>query len=498
MHYTEDIRSLPPLTSFFPKPLFDAISILQRERGSELYISGGTIRDWLLNRSPEDLDITVAEGAQGCCRELLRILGEGTFVPLGTETEEAARIVWRGLHIDFSSFRKKAVSIEEEMHHRDFTINSMALAMGDMGGDDKKKIVDPLGGINDIQQGLLRCCPDSFINDPLRMLRGYRFEAELDFELTWESSGEIYQHRQLIGRCAAERIFSELDRIMSSTRAAFSFQHMAASELLWQLFPELQAGVDMAQPGYHHEDVFQHSLSTLSWVERVIDRPHDYFDEQWQEVADYLRSKEHCRIVRWAAFFHDIGKPATVSFGQKRGERITFYNHDRTGRAIFDKIAARLRMKKGDRDSIGRLIEMHMHPFHLSNVRRQGPLSLKALLKIYRKAGEDLAGLLVVAMADSLAGQGEKKPENMEKELAELFGEIQQLCKAHIEPVLYGEKLLTGHDLIELFKLEPGPRFKQIFSALEVARVEGRVKSRDEALDWLHQYLEEGKEEEIL
>ncbi|MDJ0621358.1 MAG: HD domain-containing protein [Desulfocapsaceae bacterium] len=498
MHYTEDTNRLPPLKSFFPKPLFEALDQLRLQRGLEMYASGGTIRDWLLGRQPVDLDITVAKGAEKCCRELLRILQAGAFVPLGTETEEAARVVWQGVHIDFSSFRKGAVTIEEELQHRDFTINAMALAMRDVEKSSSDIFIDPLKGLDDLQQGSLQSCPEAFIDDPLRMLRGYRFQAELDFVLTGRSVAEINDHCQLISQCAAERILYELDRIMRSAKAPHVFREMAASGLLWVLFPELQAGVGMEQPGYHHEDVFQHSLLALQWVQKVIDDPQAYFSDDWRAVADYLSSADNRRILRWAAVLHDLGKPATISSGTIKKDRITFYNHDRVGRLIFEEIADRLRMKKADVTSIGRLIEMHMHPFHLSNVRRQKPLSRKALLKIYKKAGDYLSGLFVVAMADSLAGQGDLKPDNMETELAELFDEIQQARKMYIEPALLGERLLTGHDLIDVFNLEPGPHFKYIFSALEVARVEGRVNNREEALAWLQNYLDEGESQEFL
>ena len=498
MHYTEDTRRPPPLTSFFPEQLLSALGWLRRQKEAEIYISGGTIRDWLLGRRPLDLDITVAKGAEDYCRELLRILQEGVLVPLGTETEEAARVVWHGMHVDFSSFRKGAGTIEEELHYRDYTINAMALSMSGVEKAQSDWLIDPLRGMSDLQQGLLQCCPHAYIDDPLRMLRGYRFQAELGFTLTEKSVIGIAKHCRLINRCAAERILHELNRIMMSTKAAEAIQQMAASGLLWEIFPELQAGVGMAQPGYHHEDVFHHSLSTLASIQRVIDHPHHYFGNHWREMADFLNSVDQCRVLRWAALFHDLGKPATASSGTMENERRTFYNHDRVGRQMFAKIAARLRMKKTDVEAIGSLIEMHMHPFHLSNVRRKEPLSRKALLKIYKKAGENLNGLFVVAMADSLAGQGEKKPENMEGELVELFGEIQQARKMYIEPVLFGKRLLTGNDLIEIFNLEPSPRFKHIFAALEVARVEGRVNDRKEAITWLHRYLEEGKGEDFL
>lgn len=468
-----------------PRRLIAAFAEVQHRCGVTIHFSGGTIRDWLMGWTPLDIDVTVRRGAVVCCRELIDILGAGTFVQLGTESEEAARVVWGRLQIDISAFRKGAQTIEEELALRDFTINAMALAYGDT------RIIDPLGGRDDLAQGLLRCCPAAFQHDPLRMLRGYRFQAERGFTLTRESVAAITEQHRFIQQSAAERILYELDRIMMSSGAAAAVRDMAETGLLWAIVPELYEGVGVEQPGYHHKDVFHHSLLALDQLERVIERPRRYFAVAAEVVADYLADVDRVKNLRWAALFHDLGKPATCSSGTINQARVTFYNHDQVGRQLFLELAGRLRMSRRQAESVGTFIELHMHPFHLSNVRRTDVLSRKALLKICKKAEDDLAGLFVLAMADSLAGQGELKPVDMEEQLAALFDEIQDVRQKHVQPVLHGERLVSGHDLIERFKLRPGPLFKEILGELEIARVEERVTTREQALVWVEKYLEQ-------
>lgn len=470
-----------------PQRLVDPLAELQRRCGVRLYLSGGTIRDWLMGRVPLDLDVTVRRGAAVCCRELIDILGAGTLVPLGTESEEAARVVWGRLQIDISAFRKGAQTIEEELALRDFTINAMAMGYGD------SRIIDPLGGRRDLKKGLLRCCPDAFENDPLRMLRGYRFQAEFSFALSRECVADVTQHHPSIQQCAAERILYELDRIMMCSAAATAVQGMAETGLLWAIVPELYQGVGVEQPGYHHKDVFHHSLLALDQLERVIQRPQCFFGASAEVVVDYLADATRVKNLRWAALFHDLGKPVTCSSGTIHQAKVTFYNHDRVGRQLFLDLAGRMRMSRRHAESVGTFIELHMHPFHLSNVRRTDALSRKALLKICKKAKDHLAGLFVLAMADSLAGQGELKPADMEEQLAELFDEIEDARQKHVEPVLHGQRLLSGHDLIELFSLRPGPLFKEILDELDVARVEGRITTREQALAWVEKYLKRPK-----
>ncbi len=492
MQYTGDQGSIPPITTFFPKRLWGVLHQMREKRGTELYISGGTVRDWLIGRKPADLDITVHNGASACCRQLIFLLGSGAFVRLGTETEEAARVVWQGYHIDFSSFRKGAQRIEEELHYRDFTINSMAIPLGALEQNNRENIIDPLDGRKALYNKCLYCCPDAFEDDPLRMLRAYRLQAELGFVLSTSCVLEVHKHRKSITACAAERILHELERIMVCSSAAEICKGMAATGLLWCILPELEDGVGVDQAGYHHEDVFHHSLLALSCIDRVMEEPTVYFGEYAGVIVEYLQSARKRKNLRFAALLHDLGKPATRSSGTVAGERVTFYNHDRTGRAIFEKMAARLRMSRVDTDFVGKAIEMHMHPFHLTNVRRKEKLSRRAHLRICKKAGDELPGLFVLAMADSLAGQGVEKPEHMEEELAALFDEIIEARRQYIDPALHGKKLLTGNDLIEKFNLQPGPVFSCILSDLEIAQVEGKVVSREDAMAWLRQYLDRG------
>lgn len=478
-----------PQRHYFSAELINALMAVQERYGAEFFVSGGTIRDQILRRIPKDLDITVTDGAVRCCQYLMTELGGGAFVMLGTKDEEAARVVWNGVTIDFSSFRKGAVTIGEELTRRDFTVNALAVPLADWSCGNMV-IHDPLGGKGHLRKRLLVPCPEAFEDDPLRMLRGYRLQAELGFAMTSACKKLISQRCTLITHSAAERILHELDRIMSTSSAASVIGEMAETGLLWVIFPELKQGVGAEQPPFHHKDVFHHNLLALESMERVLEEPQNFFSGAVPSINKYLLDDQVCRVLRWSALFHDLGKPATsTSEGDEKG-RITFHNHDRVGREMFEVIAERLRMSKALSEKIGQLIEMHMHPFHLSNVRKKEQLSRRALLKICKKAGDDLIGLFILAMADTLAGQGPLKPEDMEEQIGDLFTEVNGTYEEYIKPVVKGDRLLNGHDLITTFKLSPGPQFSRIFNALEIAQVEQQVTTREEAVAWLGEFLQ--------
>ncbi|WP_419175505.1 CCA tRNA nucleotidyltransferase [Desulfosediminicola sp.] len=478
-----------------PQEVITALMSLYDKSGTPMYIVGGPVRDWLLDLECHDFDITVPDGAELLCRELIRLLGEGAYVQLGTDDEEAARVVWRGFDIDVSSFRGGVATIEEDLALRDYTVNAIAVNLADaVKGSSARTpdymLIDPLNGVQDLFNRRLRHCPNAFEADPLRMLRGYRFVATLGFDLAPDTLEEIREQSDAICRIAAERIRYELDKIMATDYAAEVLWQMDESEILCQLLPELYEGIDVEQPDFHHLDVFHHNFQTLHEMEQLLAVPGKIYPDCKDEVIAYTKDGNTRRCLKWAALLHDIGKPAAM--GEARnGSRVTFYGHDEIGRAQFEVIARRLRWSNEDRERTGHLVAMHMHPFHLCNVRRGEKLTRRAALKLCKRAGDDLPGLFLLAMSDSLASQGELKPQSMEKELVELYSELTQIYREHILPALTGPPLLGGKELIDEFGLTPGPVFKEILGELEMLQVEGVIESKEQAVSWARLYIEE-------
>ncbi len=488
-----DIDTLREHISDYPPQLFKALVQVSKELGRDIFFVGGTVRDWFLQTMPNDLDFTVDCDAVRCCRSLIHILDGGTFVPLGTAEEDAGRVVWKGLTIDFSSFREGATSIDEDLSMRDFTLNAMGLSFLDFtASSGTLKLIDPLHGLQDLEQGILRTCPDAFTSDPLRMLRGYRLWARFGFVLDDASLAAIREHVSLLARVSVERISYEMDLIMASDRAYDVISAMAKSGILFQVIPELQEGVGLEQPESHHLDVFGHSLEALGSMEKILAKPEMFYPECKDLLHDYLARPGMCEVLKWGALLHDIGKPATHKIREEKGGRITFYNHDEVGRKLVQEIGRDLRWSNEKRDRVAALTGMHMHPFHLCNVRRKQGLSKKACLKLAKRAGDDLIGLFFIAMADSLAGKGETKPDAMEEELGALLCDVLETYTRDIEPALNGPRFVTGRDLIELFSLKPGPVFSRILNELQEAQVEGEVRNREEALEWIREVLKRG------
>ncbi len=480
----------------YPVPLVQALAALSRRRSSVCYIAGGTIRDWFLGQDSKDLDITVARDSFGWARDLARDL-DGTFVPMDAD-EDVARVVWQGFSIDFSSFREGSLTIEDDLLRRDFTINSMAAPFPGrvpLPGDSIEvlQILDPAGGQQDLRNRIIRSTsPAVFVSDPLRLLRAYRFMAIFGFRLAPLTEKQIREHIHLLFLAAGERIGSELEAIMAAEETLKTIEAMHDNGVLKELLPELYRGVGVKQPPSHHLDVFAHGIETLRNMESVQRAPEVHFPGYGEELSAYLQRGRRRILLKWAALFHDLGKPQTHRIREDRNGRITFYDHDKEGARIFGIIADRFRWSKHDRDFVSRFIGIHMWPFHLNNARRNTGLTPKAYLRLIKAVGEEFPGLFMLAMADSLAGSGVGKPCGMEADMASLFYEVETVYRQTIRPAL-AERLLTGHDLITVFGLEPGPGFREIFDNLESAQVEGEVLDREQALGWVENYLKSHK-----
>ena len=445
---------------------------------------GGSVRELALGRPVQDLDLAVSAHTLELARDLAAALG-GTYVLLD-EGERTARVVWDEDILDLAEFR--APTLAGDLKARDFTLNAMAVALNAVLGQAPLELIDPWGGLDDLARGWLRLvASENFHDDPLRLLRAYRFAATHGFQITPETTDAIRRWVPEFSRVAGERVHQELFVLLQAPRAVPVLGAMEAVGLLDQVFPELSAMKGVEQNGYHHLDVYGHSLATAAGMEEVLAAPETYFGELAGEVVRYAQTRPKTVLLKLAALFHDVGKPA-VQQRRSNPDRYTFYYHEKVGLEIFSRVAARLRCSQAEIKTVTSLIQMHMRPFLLLPAFRERELSFRALGRLVRAARPELPGLFALAMADSLAGQGPLKPADSEAVLAELAEAAFQFLKERLEPQERLPKLINGHDLIQL-GLTPGPRFGGLLTAVEEAQWEGIVRTREDALAMIRRLL---------
>jgi len=415
----------------------------------ELFLVGGTIRDILMGIVPQDYDFSVSGSGIEFARYVARKT-RGALVILD-ENEDEARVVKDEVVYDFIGLNKQGVIADLE--RRDFTINAMAMNM------ETLEFLDPCQGMKDIKKRMIRpTTPQSLIDDPLRILRGFRFALELDFDL----HKDFFKLAKNIGlkETASERIGYELMRIMSTPHSFDMVLKINGLGIFKQIFPDALKLIEDFQ-------LWSHSLNTYGAVEVLIAK--GFFKKLEPEYSQYFAEPNRVALCKLAGLFHDVAKPDT--FLIKEGE-VHFYGHDTIGARMIEKIAHRyLRLSRHDTEVLIKLVKEHMR-LHLLATNPE--VTDRAIRRFFRHLGVDWFGAMVIAWADGYATGG--KTRHLEK----AFSRMIALYRADMaKPKV--ERLVNGYDLISL-GFKPGPLFKTILQDLLDMQLEGRIEEKDEAL----------------
>jgi poly(A) polymerase len=456
---------------------------LAQARQAEVFLVGGTVRELALGGRTSDLDVAVSRHTLDLAQDLARALG-GTYVLLD-EKERTARVVAGVDILDLAEFR--GPTLVEDLRGRDFTINAMALDLAALLAGQPLEFIDPCGGLADLAAGQVKMvAADNLAYDPLRLLRAYRFAATHGFWVTPETAATIKALAPKLTQVAGERVHYELFQLLPSPRAATVLRHMDRVGLLAQVFPEIADMKGVPQNGYHHLDVFEHSLETVAQLEEVLAAPARFFENLATAIQQKAAVPGQVAVLKVAALFHDVGKPQ-VQERRVDPDRYTFYYHERVGVEIFQRAARRLRFSQAQIKAVTHFITWHMRPFLLLPLFTRGELTLRALGRLVKAARGELAGCFALAMADSLAGQGPQKPPDADQRLGELAEAAWNFYQERLAPAQL-PRLVTGDDLCAL-GLSPGPEFRRLLAAVEEAQWEGQVATRQEALALVRQLI---------
>lgn len=432
---------------------------------ARVFLVGGTVRDMLRGVSPSDIDIAVIGNDT---LELARAFADhagASFVPLGEEFQ-TARVVCAGElvneQIDFAAIR--AETLHGDLAARDFTINAMALPLTDKAG-----IIDPLGGRADLESRIIRMtCPETLSDDPLRLLRAFRFMATLGFGIEPETVQEITARAASIRNVAGERVWYELKLILERPQSSAVIENMAACGLLFEILPELAPAVGAAQDKrHHHLDVWGHTLLAYRRLEELL--------AEGCPLAGSSMDSAGLRTLKLAMLLHDAGKPAVLRLADDG--RITFHGHENIGAEMIAPIAERLRMSNAERDAVAFIIKNHMRIFHL--MRNNAGRS--ARIRFIREAGDMLYALALHSLADMRA-KGEPD-EAGEAEYLAFAGELIALRENEVLPAMRRPRLIDGKDVMSALGVSPSPVVGEMLREVETAVIEGRITTREEALD---------------
>ena len=457
---------------------FGLLLNISREVGADIFLVGGLVRDRLLMRETRDVDLTLSHGALKAAKIFADRTG-GTFVLL-REEGEMARVVLQGRSFDFAKFR--GPDLEADLRGRDFTVNTISLPLAQAFSHGDWVPYDPLNGRRDLQSRILRMSgSDCFQQDPLRMLRSFRLSAQLGFTMDPDTRQAIKKSASILTQSAPERIHYEWLLLLAQPDSFNRVQEMEPSGLLEVLFPEMGSLKGIHQGRYHHLDVYQHSLLTFQCLEGLIQGVIPLPEDLDQEKTSYLKEVRKAAWLKWAALFHDLGKAVT---GEKKAGHRTFYGHAEVSQDRFSPIAERYRLSAREKNFMERMIGRHLRPLYLVQEMTNKTLIRRAVIRFVKESGEEVNGLFLLALADSLAALGKEKPVDLEDRLKELWRQALSVREEIIRPLGKISPLVSGRDLIEM-GLEPGPLFKTVLSEIQEEQLEGKMSSREQALKWV-------------
>ncbi|ACL04612.1 polynucleotide adenylyltransferase/metal dependent phosphohydrolase [Desulfatibacillum aliphaticivorans] len=446
--------------------------------GAPLYLVGGSVRDFVLGRPMKDIDLACPNA-----RELAKKLAKANnaaFVPM--EKDPAApcfRVVNRSDPTDFLDVvRFRGPDIHTDLADRDFTINAMALDLENgFPQDPMGAILDPFNGLDDIRKQIIRSLGRKNLkDDPLRILRAFRFASQLGFEIEEKTLADCRELAPQLERTAAERITHELITAFEAENSYSVVRKMWKAGVLLPIFPDIAPMEACQQDGFHHHNVWEHSLDVYEALEGVLGGLDALFGEYAPQVRECLEAGRTVPMLKLSALLHDIGKPYTGRYDEAKG-RTTFFGHAKKGEALARKALGRLRLTNKDMDFVCLLVSEHRHVEQLA----QPVVKHKTRMAWYRKMGDFSVACAVLAMADNLSKQGrmctETERSRREKHLMEMVREYFAEAKGALARPL----LINGNDLLEI-GLPKGPGLGKVLKAVTAAQDAGQVKTKEQAL----------------
>jgi len=496
--------------------LLKLISNFASRSNRNVFLVGGFLRDLLLGRETKDLDFVPEGNAEKFASNFASEAG-GSFVLLD-EKNKVYRVVKQRIskkkgkeifNLDFSQMRGE--KIEDDLLLRDFTINAMAARLDIVEEKlrtftgvklPRESIIDPGGGMVDLRKKLIRKISSRIFNDdPLRLLRGYRLAATLGFTIEKETENEIKQRVNLIKRVARERIRDELFKILSIPQSYRYIRRLNRVGLLSRIIPEMEMMKEGPENYYHREGLWGHSLETLKSLEEILEGLTKLFPGVSGKILTHLEGGiyggvERKTLLKWAAIFHDIGKPKTV---RREEGRVRFFGHEEAGTSLVIEIMERLKFSNKAIKIVDRMIESHMRPGNLSETPR---LTDRAIHRFFRDLSDEGVDTLLLSLADRYSYL--KTGLDLNKELAlemsrKSIKKHEKTVKKMLSKYYYHKErilpkpLVRGDEVMERFDLPQGPVIGKLLKRVEEAQAGGKLKNREEALQFLKKILEKEK-----
>ena len=436
----------------------------------EKEIKGGYIRDLYLGKTTTDRDIVVNE-PENFAKKLAEIF-DGTFIVLD-DVNEIYRVVLPDKINYIDVTKPVGGSIEEDLKRRDFTINAIAYAL------KNDKYIDTTDGMKDLKNGVLRHYKDeNFEDDPLRILRAFRFASTTGFKMDETLKCAINKYKQLLLNPARERINYEIMKLFGGGKCSETLLLMDAFGILEQLFPFVTEMKKVTPNTHHHLDLFHHVIETVRNIEKLYLNSMDEIKEHLVKID--FGGFPRINHLKLAGFLHDIGKFSTWTIEENGRHR--FIKHDDVGAKMCKLFLQDLKFSKKQIEYISSMIKNHIYP---SSVISAPDLNEKVMMRYIRKMENDVIDNIILAKADRLSARGEAITEEIiENNLCGLDKLLSFYFEKRdtLKPL---PKLLDGMEIMQILDIPQSPKLGNIIKELQEAQLNGDIVTKEDAIDFV-------------
>ena len=424
---------------------------LEGETLEGAFLAGGYIRDLaIFGTAALDRDIVLfGADTENVSRKIADSLG-AAFVELDSENK-IYRIVLGENYADIAQGLNNSVT--DDIKRRDFCINSIFYDL------KKGDFVDIAGGFQDIEQRVIKTADiKNLDDDPLRMLRAFRFQSQLGFEIESGVKDYIKNNGKKLDSVAKERINQEILKMFEGKFLPQTLLNMLDIGLLEAVFPFIQNIKKIPPNSHHHLDLVHHSIETVKQI------------------------RQNKPLLRLAAFYHDIGKPLCWTIEPETG-RHRFIGHDEKGGELVKEELSRLKFSKKQIEYVSKMVKNHIYPSSLMSAPEG--VSNKAMARFIRKIHPDVEDLIELARADRLSARGEAVTDDMVEKNLENLMKLLEYYESIKDGLKELPKLLDGREIMEILNIQATPKLGAIINELKEAQIAGVVKTKEDAITFI-------------
>ena len=438
---------------------------------NEGYLVGGSIRDLFTKHCVFcDRDISI-KGAENFARKIAN-KWDGTFIELDNENKIYRVVLPDKINfLDISELQGN--TIEEDLKRRDFTINAIAY---DLTND---KFVDVTGGLKDLKNKVLRHIDDkNFEDDPLRILRAFRFYAVTGFKMTIELENALKKYLPLALNPAKERINYEIMKLFGGDFVSGALLKMDEFGLLEKIFPCVIEMKKVPPNTHHHLDLFHHVVETVRQIEILYNKISG-FEKEHLDAIDF-GGFPRINHLKLAGFLHDIGKFSTWTIEESGRHR--FIKHDDVGSKMVVPLLRDLKFSKKQIEYISCMIKNHIYP---SNVIVAPNLNDKVMMRYVRKMDDNVVDNIILAKADRLSARGVDITEEIVNTNISGLDKLLDFYLSKKDSLAPLPKLIDGREIMEILNIKPSPKLGEIINAINEAQLNGDITTHEEAVNYI-------------